>query len=849
MRFKKLLTFSAIMAALSVQHSAHAFKVDTHAWVGQEIANDLKDDGKLTLYIDGIAHYYSLDEPVYKAITEQTRDWLSGNVGPDGYPDIYSGQMAIHPGSAERPDDWATNDYLNYLMTETAKYTSRWRNYARADRANAFTYGFLAHSAVDVFAHSYVNEYAGDAFSLSDGESLVELRHIGLESYISRLTPPLQDHQGNLIGNGDFESLNLVAPTEFIFDTLMVNPELESEYEKNAPHLAAISRLYNMPNDKMVKLAELAKAAQSVVDDIMKANIEIMKAVYGASTFDIFGMAILNGISEYSDQEILNKLNDYKTLVSQSGVDVAIQLSDSLATVTNEYFDLKEQFISAELELAQAIDNVAEIGHICTYIDVLNPQWIDCDFDCHWTNPSCYVHELECEAFRTTLQATHYVTEQVCEATDQLPGLEDLVKVKQDVFNVMSGTVRSFQENHSERMSDIGEVVNEALFWENQWTKNATKIPNIRFDIQKMVKKLMMDYIDATTEVIALSTDPSADDPLQPYKEWLECAPFVLTGFDDWTLDKACEIHNLLTDLHEHALTHLGYIAKVDPVLKEMIDLYQDILEDIEGYMMDEALKELEKMGINDAEEIFHALTNGVDDSTLQYYFSEEKTLEAMNSDGSSKGLIAINNIISRIDNDLSPSIQTFGGIQKRVFDKNSPLIFNALQLAKMSLMSHTQLNQVVQDAGLTGNTIYGPTLFDNTPYGNNILSGSIRSIDGNQQWKGTGQPYPRVLGTVDPSYPQDHKYGYKPNIATSLICGFTGWIFKCEYKHESVEGLGFRLWQDDNARALVFNKIFKGPVAEALYMPPVVIPYDYPYISCAENPFPAHANAGLCNQ
>jgi hypothetical protein len=207
---------------------ALAFKVSTHVWIGQQVINDLEDDGQLSIELDGKTIYLPVDPVTKTAILNHKSDFLMGNIGPDAAPDVVVGQSLVHPGTE---GGWKTNDWLEYLLEGADD----------SDLGKAFTYGYLGHAASDVFAHTYVNQYAGDIFELTDNETLVEKRHFVLEGYIDEHTPPLQDYQGNLLGKPqDLINLDDDYGT-YVRDTLVFNGTVAQEYWKNplGRHLAA----------------------------------------------------------------------------------------------------------------------------------------------------------------------------------------------------------------------------------------------------------------------------------------------------------------------------------------------------------------------------------------------------------------------------------------------------------------------------------------------------------------------------------------------------------------------------------------------------------------------------------
>ncbi|HTV25330.1 MAG TPA: zinc dependent phospholipase C family protein, partial [Polyangiaceae bacterium] len=205
-RFDKLPFFCIPALALLNSAPAQAFKLDTHLWIGQQVINDLELDRRITVSLSGRPITLPVPDEVASAVLAHRNEYLLGNIGPDAIPDVVVGQTLVHPG---REEGWKTNDWLEYLLAQS--------------RGNplglAFAHGYLGHAAADVFAHTYVNQYAGDIFALDDGETLVEQRHIALESFISRFTPPFTNASGRDLG----PAWSLVQPSDafasFVRDT------------------------------------------------------------------------------------------------------------------------------------------------------------------------------------------------------------------------------------------------------------------------------------------------------------------------------------------------------------------------------------------------------------------------------------------------------------------------------------------------------------------------------------------------------------------------------------------------------------------------------------------------------
>jgi hypothetical protein len=202
----------AVALLLAGARTAHGFKIGTHVWIGTYVIDDLADDCRISLPGFGGVEVHP---DICDAILAHKEAYLMGCIGPDAYPDMVVGQMTTHPGgdreqhhdACESAPVWETDDWLRHVLS-----------LAETPEEVAFAYGYLSHAAMDVFAHSYVNMYAGDLFTLTDGEQEVELRHYKLETYVQERHPDLREALARLEG-ADGEPLeieDLHAPVGFV---------------------------------------------------------------------------------------------------------------------------------------------------------------------------------------------------------------------------------------------------------------------------------------------------------------------------------------------------------------------------------------------------------------------------------------------------------------------------------------------------------------------------------------------------------------------------------------------------------------------------------------------------------
>jgi len=165
---RRLLAGAAACTLAAAPAAAPAFGLKTHAYIADQVWQDLADC-RLTIR----AQEFRVPAETCRAIRGHRGEFLAGALGPDVFPDALVGQSIVHPGM---PNGWQANDWLNLLLSR-----------ARSDEEIAFAWGYAMHFAGDVFAHSYVNNYAGGVFEIgAERTKGIELRHFRLEKYIDQ---------------------------------------------------------------------------------------------------------------------------------------------------------------------------------------------------------------------------------------------------------------------------------------------------------------------------------------------------------------------------------------------------------------------------------------------------------------------------------------------------------------------------------------------------------------------------------------------------------------------------------------------------------------------------------------
>jgi hypothetical protein len=230
---------------------AHAFGLKTHLWISDEF---LRDAQTCLVTIPGASKRVPIDQEVCESIIENPQDFRSGVLGPDVYPDLATGQVTTHPGT---PEGWQTNRWLMHVYSN-----------APSGRELVFAAGYLVHAASDVFAHTYVNAYVGEAFRLNLNPD-VAVRHMVLERYIDYRLPNFDPMPGLLR-----------VPTGYLRDKLLHDWDAAQNgvgAGSGGEHVASIAFLYGL-------VANLKEASDAVLEEEDKDALAAQSAALAAQS-------------------------------------------------------------------------------------------------------------------------------------------------------------------------------------------------------------------------------------------------------------------------------------------------------------------------------------------------------------------------------------------------------------------------------------------------------------------------------------------------------------------------------------------------------------------------------------
>jgi hypothetical protein len=795
-RCRRWLATLACITAAAVSPPAGAFKINTHVWVGQQVINDLEDDGMLTVRLNGAEVRLPVRADVRDAILQNRNVYLLGNLGPDAMPDVLVGQVIMHPGGVQ--SDWRANDWASYVL--------------RAGSSNpvgkAFAYGYLAHGAADVFAHTYVNQYAGDVFELGDGETLVEQRHIALESYVGRYTPPLLNAAGVNFGKPYDVVMTSDPLAVHLRDVLIYAADVQAQYLKEpaAAHLVA----FNAYRSALNSLAE---------NDIWRrldvAVLQFTSAQFGIPLSSAQAGQALDLVASIND-----KLNRGINITQQELTDLDNRINAldlRFARGVKSALDRASALESQLLGLQSRLDSLL-VEKACEQVDLVCPNITVLDtcykgliaYPCkkEFTDPVCR------EAFRST-----------CRALSLLNQLRD--QTLAELRSQRSRLAAELLALHTELVqarSDHLALTNALVDLLQIPTQGSSPIQALLRNWRSDTDLVFADYVKAATQAMLNTMAPKGTaSPLAPMQAWVDCngpalmgVPRVVSGCP--VRDTASRLLNTLDRLANLPADSVAAGVGL-PTSTELKQLKAQVLSAVMAKVEHWVTGGLIRLLPQDVQDVVLALRAGdISDSELAGFFTKGPP--------ASKRLAQIPDIITRLNREMN--------IGNGIFDPHRfAAAADAVTLAKLALLDTAGLDALAAHAGLSG-------IFTGV---DNVVANAFVSFDGDHQWLSVAPPRPWLSDTVT---------RYAPKTFTDPASG------RPRYTRDHEQGFrskaGFALWSDgqDDAgkrRRALFAGLFIGPLSPGVENPGEIgldsilaVGSDgpYPYRPCIANPFPA---------
>ena len=828
---------------------AAAFGLKTHLWIGQEIVDDVTLDCAVEL----LGKSYPITEELCHSIRDNPGHFYSGSLGPDIYPDLVSGQTTTHPGVT---GGWQTDQWLGQVYSA-----------ATAGPDLAFSAGFVTHAAEDAFAHTYVNNYAGDIFILGD-ERRVELRHVILEKYIDGLLPP-----------GMPEADALQVPSTFLRDRLIYDSSVADQYASAgyAAHLAAMYRIRRAVADVTEAAEKLEGFAGGLLADIVAESLDLTaRLATGEAQLQVAretlriqeqglsaGRGALDATRAAADdvQESL-RLEENAIATARAVADTqraaASTARDAINSASNTLADLQTRVGNLSAELAQTPANIAE--EICGWaylgrelrpdesvhaafsfdlpdIEIPNPlEWICRSIskvNDAFTNLTNKIADLNAEVAHAQAQLTQNVTaeanalaaeavalQEIATRETTLAGLraskaaadaafagaQETLALAEDLTRQARQAVETLEreaENLREQLVDKAAI--RKLI--EQAVDDANVLSFFFHNWSKGIDRAGTAYIETGLQMSKnmLVGDSHA---LSLYGEWLSCHGVVFLAVPYQISEGGCDIKTELQKLEE----------KLSSLLQDVLpEPLADLVEQIEE-LKARITAELTRVVEDGALEIIGALTDETTHDLIELLMRPENASEAhlneafaSSEDAAGKPLLLFPRVSDLVVEDIAVAN---GTLDPQAFKA----LKHAITFAKLSLLDPAALRALLRDA--TGSEQWD-SLYPDTPR-YSILFGALRSIDGNHQWQAFGLPYPRLGTAAQPEDPMLRHYGY------GEVDG---------------AGRGLQIFQQPAPRDAVFLKLFPEPLAGAISALPELNPENYLFPTCDSNPFPLATN------
>lgn len=837
---KRAVHIVALVSFVMAGSPASAFGLKTHLWIGQKIIDDLEPDCRLEI----AGEQQKIDPDLCASILGNRGAFLAGVIGPDGFPDLITGQITTHPGL---PGGWQTSDWLKHV-------------YAHAPTGDrlAFSAGFVVHAGSDTFAHSYVNAYSGDIFEIGD-ERAVELRHFVLEKYIDAHLP-----------SGVPDVGQLKVPAEYLRERLIYNDDAaRASAMAKALHIPAMFAVRKSVGELTRELDKIEERAANVAADVLVENGEFQlklasgeTALKGAEVALAANQASLDAQRQLLDtakgtfDDALDRLKKNDVLIKQSELTAkaaraAINNAENIARAANNRLgDIEREVNNLQSKLASTPAQVTD--QVCETVEkkvCKNLPWPASEL-CK------LVKETSCRPVQIANGVYGKIQRELSQARDRL------ADAKQDITNsgitIAAETAREAnalqQKAQAEAAKtglnvareaaqvayDLEKAKYDALADANKAAKQAAE------DIRKEIKRIRtrLADLDSIREEIArlISQSNLLSFYSRNWEKGLDKAgdAYIIAGLD--TAKQLATLQGGVFDIYKRWLTCYGgaytpvpyqfgeygcavddSFKKVDAEVKGFVirnlpapfdDLYKryfDIRTLVEKRISNElenAAIQLAKLAAPDAStsEFIEVLVRPENANV-----SKLREVFAQVGDSKGKALLTFPDITKQVDSDLALA-------DGKITPARFYALDYALRLSKLALLNNAQLRRFVWKMGGDPADVPGPV----SDGRDSLLFRSLRSIDGNQQWQPFGIPYARSTGTPEPQDAAKRRYGWGPADADG----------------------GMPLFVTARLRNTVFASVFPKPITGALAQRPEMQYPAFRFPSCNARAFPVTFNA-----
>jgi hypothetical protein len=794
-----------LCAASQVQ----AFKISTHLWLADNLLDEICAG---VVRIDG--REIPLEPQVRESIVRHPDAFLIGVLGADLYPDLIAGQMTTHPGlpprltvdpervptnvasmaaAFDRPitgtvRGWQTDDWLAFVRGRAFESSG-----GKATAEVAFAFGYMLHAAMDTWAHSYVNLFTGDLFSIADNQE-VAARHTALEVFIEQVHEPYVQPLAKSgpagcvpakrsMGARAAQSVDNLsrhaAPTRFVRDTLILHPAAANQYARTpgAQHVFAMWLVWDLAQRSRSDWHSARGALDALVDQAETAVFQADAAWQAADH--------AKNLAETAAQQAL--------VAKQQAEQFAAGKADALAGVIGDMLDVLENnpAVQATEATIESFVNLLPPPLRTTYYRARNAAR-DAD----------KALDAAVDAYETASSAS---SEQAAAALAAFEALE----------------LKQAARQAATQARDVGwQVVDTGL---DGWRRN----------IESAVDAYVVAFEETAREIMRGSGNRfrSGANPMEPLKSWAACwgpmfgmpamplPPGVAASGCQAGLAAYSQARENLTLLKNNAAFDLlGLSHLKQPVVQFEDHLHERVADGIPaaGQLLHEALGSEASVAAGSASFMAALWDKHVHPDDLNDEFAHDASsgnLPVYAQHGNGPGTIT-----AMLTRDGLPTKYGSSLTAMTAF----PPVANALTLSRLTLLDGKGLKTLVESYGVTDSAYPdGDPAYPQHARPGDVLMGAIRSIDGNHQWQPVAPPLPRQVPGAGGNladgecrrfgYPALGSYGPQPcekDDAAAADSALSGWLAGKD---------GFRLWLDPGLRGAVFDRIFVGPLSVAV--------------------------------
>lgn len=825
---------------------ATAFSLDMHLYIATKVLDDALTGSISVCAGEALAsakpggqcaRRYAIPPATLAALEANPSAYLAGALGPDVFPDFITSQVTVHPGLEH---GWGTDDFLRHLQANAGEGSDL-----------AWVSGFLSHASSDVFAHSWVNHYAGGIFDISKhiDSNEIEVRHFVLERYIADRTPRIWSKY----------AATPEAPHEFVADQLMLANPVSAQFKKAGAvtgHVVAIEVLH----ENVQKLYEDALALSRTINDIGAKKLQPLETAKVQLKLAEEGMKLAaKGLEEA--ENALKKRDELIAAAEKVLLDAARIIDENPGLIAG----WRQQMEAAKIELdaqesgleglrdavraaRKVVDEAQKVldatgDTICKNV----PPPLDrlCDI-----NPAYTSAKNALNAAKEVLATKEKVLNEALNGIASLKNLRDelgrkVAEAEREIADakIAQQTVGTQLEVHRAQRRLEVESVKTARKGVEEATRVAQQAQQL---LDKLNKDLapVIDLLARYNPIVLFLQHWAADirrasiafskssqgvaehllakkdgNALEPYVKWYECWSPVLGAVPSEVPQKICTAKDIYTDLHDKLTDEINKVVDSLGSLGWLIAPNVKVQQEVEKKIKKPLEKEIKTAVGRVAGEVVAFLANRELASLIELMTSKERITDArLNgiyaTDDSKTRLLEIGDVAARVRRDAGLADEN-----DTVSEDRFPALYNAIVLSKLALLDAETLNAIYNDLALEADPQAQPRKLFTAARGQpfNILLRAVSSIDGNQQWQAVGLPYPVSSG------------------------GVKGWPDKSHFGRTGQAGAhsGFLLWGDPSAREVVFKQLFRGPLSPGMDAHPAIVA-NYPFPSCARHPFPS---------